>query len=158
MSTIKLSTWKAYRSDRENLNVKGDCAVRAFATFMDCSYQTAREWINKWNAGRDSINGSISFGVEKALEEYGKTRGIKITKHVLGGRQSKVKDIVNLEAKAYITARGHATACINGVHYSNLTQEEADSKKYRDDANQYVKHYFTMEVVDVNLYLSGGVC
>lgn len=157
MSTvIKLSTFQAYRNDRQGLNVTGDCAVRAFATFMDCSYQTAREWINKWNMGRDAINGSNVFGVEKALTEYGKTRGIKVTKHTMARNAVKVKTVVANQPKAYISARGHATACINGVHYSNLTQEEADSKKYRDDANQFVRHYYTMEVEDINLYLSGG--
>ena len=152
---IKLSTIENYRSDRERFNPKGDCAVRAFAVFFDINYNVAREWLNKFNP-RDCVNGTYSVAIEKAMHAYAETRGIEVTKHY-PSRNMKVKSLVSQVEKAYISARGHATACVNGVHYSNVNQEEADSKKYRDDANQFVKSYWTMKVVDVNKYLSGGV-
>lgn len=157
MSTIKLSTIEAYRSERENANAKGDCAVRAFATFFDISYEAARTKLNEFNGSRDCVRGTLGSAIYRAALKYGSERGIEITKHSLGRRQAKVKNIVNSEDKALIIARGHATACMNGVHYGNLTQEDSDSKKYRNDDNQYVVEYYTMKIFDLNKYLSGGV-
>lgn len=157
MSTIKLSTLNAYRNERENANAKGDCAVRAFATFFDISYEAARTKLNEFNGNRDAVKGTLGTAIHRAALKYGSERGIEITKHTLGRRNSKVKHIVNSEEKALIVSRNHATACMNGVHYGNLTQEESDNKTYRNDDNQYVVEYYTMRIFDLNKYLSGGV-
>lgn len=157
MKTIKLSTIKSYRNEREAANAKGDCVVRAFAVFFDIEYSTAREWLNKFNNGRDSVRGTFTFALESALEAYAETRGIAITKVQLS-RRTRVSSVVETEEKALILAARHATACINGVHYGNLDQHEADNKMYRDDANQFVKSYWTMKITDINKYLSGNVC
>lgn len=156
MSTIKLSTIQAYREERTAANAKGDCAVRAFATFFDISYNEARVRLNEFNGSRDCVRGTLGGAIYRAGLKLGSERGIEFIQHVQRPRQSKVKHIVNSEEKALIVSRNHATTAMNGVHYGNLTQEEADNKTYTNDDNQYVKVYYTMRIFDLNKYLSGG--
>lgn len=153
---IKVSTIETYRKERQIIDAKGDCAVRAFATFFDIDYFTARKRLNEFNKGKECTRGTFGLAIRQAAITYGRTRGIKITHHKLERNQSKVKHIVKSETKALIVSRNHASACMNGVHYGNLTQHEADNRLCPNDDNQFVREYYTMEIVDVNKYLTGG--
>lgn len=149
---IRVSTSQEFRTERESANATGDCAVRAFATFFDVDYDTARAQLNRFNKSRDCVNGTNSHSLTIALEVYGESRGIKVTQH-FDKRGVKVRTLANQVEKAMIISRDHATVAMNGVLYGNLS---ADIRR-GDDANQKVSHYYTMEVVDINKYLSGNV-
>lgn len=148
---IKVSTLKGFRNERAAANANGDCAVRAFATFFDISYEVAREWINKFNH-KDCVRGTRLDALRIAAEEYGNTRGIEVTMHWAKSRV-KVSKFAGQVDKAMVIASGHATTVINGVVYGNTEKVQERG----DDANQYVKAYWTMKVTDINKYLQGNV-
>ena len=150
MATIKVSTLSHFRGERQAANALGDCAVRAFATFFDIDYDTAREWLNKYNGGRDCVRGTKANAIGFAAENYGKLRGIEI--EVKRGSGS-VANFARTVDKALVIAASHATCVMNGAIYGN---DDSD-RIVGTDANQKVKYYLTMKVTNINLYLKGNV-
>lgn len=149
---IKVSTKETFRKERLEANAAGDCAVRAFATFFDCDYNTARKQINLQQPNMDSVRGTQFTALQRAISVYGESRGIEIKSRAGSGT---VNSLARKTEKALVVASGHATCVMNGVVFGNIKQE--DLGFYKDDGNQRVVFYFTMKVVDIAKYLSGGV-
>lgn len=148
---IKVSTLKEFRTERDAANANGDCAVRAFATFFDVDYDTAREEINVLNA-KDCVRGTQFTALEAAIFRYANKRGIEIT-FSRPRNKVKVSRLARLVEKALVIASGHATTVMNGAIYGNTEKV----MERGDDSNQYVKGYWTMQVTDINKYLQGNV-